>query len=166
MTALTETVTLSRVITSCGGTSMVTVRKLTLTMRSIGRNTRITPGPLAAGRTRPSLKITPRSYSGRILIELKRYSAIIRITITGIDRNCVWSIACLLILGYLRRLAKAPARQFAASPAETLIKDEIFALCLTQAGDWIDSLLSVLRASCRSLVKTLINDEIRATSLR
>src|SRR5262245_13035090 len=108
MTALTETVTLSRVITSCGGTSMVTVRKLTLTIRSIGRKTRITPGPLAAGNTRPSLKITPRSYSGRILIELHRYSTMIRNTITGIDRHCVWSIGCLLILGYFPRLAKGP----------------------------------------------------------
>ena len=38
------------------------------TIRSIGGNTRITPGPFGIPSTRPSLKITPRSYSARILM--------------------------------------------------------------------------------------------------
>ena len=71
-TALTFTDTLSRVITSCGGTSSTTVRRLTRTIRSMGANTRITPGPFGPTRSLPSLKITPRSYSGRILMELIR----------------------------------------------------------------------------------------------
>ena len=50
ITAFTFTDTLSRVITSCGGTSMVTVRRLTLTILSTNgiRSTR--PGP---SRRRP-----------------------------------------------------------------------------------------------------------------
>ena len=39
-------------------------------MRSNGAKTRISPGPLGSGSSRPSRKITPRSYSRRILIEL------------------------------------------------------------------------------------------------
>ena len=38
--------TLSRVITSCGGTSSTTVRRLTRTMRSMGQATMIEPGAL------------------------------------------------------------------------------------------------------------------------
>src|SRR5262245_54909456 len=61
-------------MTSCGGTSKATVRRLTRTMRSMGRNTRITPGPFGRGRSFPRRKMTPRSYSDRILTELIRYS--------------------------------------------------------------------------------------------
>ena len=51
MTALTLTETLSRVITSWGGTSMATVRRLTLTILSMNGISRTRPGPgaVAAG---------------------------------------------------------------------------------------------------------------------
>src|ERR1019366_5896497 len=74
ITALTFTVTLSRVTTSCDGTSRVSIRRETRTMRSMGANTRMMPGPFGCGSTRPSREITPRSYSRRILIEVSRYS--------------------------------------------------------------------------------------------
>ncbi len=51
---------------------MTIVRRLTLTIRSIGANTRMTPGPFGASSSLPSLNTTPRSYSLRILIELSR----------------------------------------------------------------------------------------------
>src|SRR5687768_9885652 len=73
-TAFTFTDTLSRVMTSCGGTSKTTVRRLTLIIRSIGANTRITPGPLGCGSSFPSRKTTPRSYSARIFTELITYN--------------------------------------------------------------------------------------------
>src|SRR4051812_47122805 len=47
-------------------------------MRSMGLNTRMTPGPLARSSSFPRRKTTPRSYSARILIELIRYSTTIR----------------------------------------------------------------------------------------
>ncbi len=50
-------------------------------MRSSGANTKIRPGPLASGSRRPRRKITPRSYSARILIELSRYIPKMIITI-------------------------------------------------------------------------------------
>ena len=65
---MTRTVTLSRVITSCGGTFSVTVRRSTLTIRSMSGISTISPGPFCA-ISRPSRKMTPRSYSRRILIE-------------------------------------------------------------------------------------------------
>src|SRR4026207_562642 len=74
MTAFTFTVTLSRVITSCAGTSRVSTRNETRTMRSMGAKTRMMPGPLGLGSTRPRRKITPRSYSARILMEDSRYT--------------------------------------------------------------------------------------------
>src|SRR5579884_1420640 len=61
MTAETLIVTLSRVITSCGGTGRVTIRRSTLIMRVTNGGTRKMPGPFAPCR-RPSTKITPRSY--------------------------------------------------------------------------------------------------------
>src|ERR671918_1084300 len=63
MTASTRTVTLSLVMMSCGGTFIVTVCRFTFTIRSIAGMIRNRPGPFAPGRTRPSRKITPRSYS-------------------------------------------------------------------------------------------------------
>src|SRR5947209_11291172 len=60
-TAVTLTVTLSRVITSCGGTVRVTIRKSTLIIRVTIGGTEKTPGPLAPCK-RPRMKITPRSY--------------------------------------------------------------------------------------------------------
>ena len=62
---MTRTVTLSFVITSCGGTVSVTVRRSTLTIRSTIGIRKISPGPFWAMR-RPRRKITPRSYSRRI----------------------------------------------------------------------------------------------------
>src|SRR5581483_10980142 len=68
MTAFTFTVTLSRVMHSWLGTSIVTVRRSIFTIRSmIGRMTN-RPGPRAP-TSRPSRKITPRSYSETIFTE-------------------------------------------------------------------------------------------------
>src|SRR6266850_3361729 len=67
MTAFTLTETLSRVITSCGGTSCTTVRSDTRTIRSIGNQISTRPGPLAVPSRRPSRNTTARSYSLRIL---------------------------------------------------------------------------------------------------
>ena len=57
-------------MTSCGGTSITTVRMLTRTIRSIGAKTSTTPGPLGCGSSLPSRNITPRSYSARMLIDI------------------------------------------------------------------------------------------------
>jgi len=51
------------VITSCGGTFNVTVRRSTFTMRSTDGNEDEQPGPFGSGKSLPSLKMTPRSYS-------------------------------------------------------------------------------------------------------
>src|SRR5271167_1508474 len=51
-------------------------------MRSIGLNTRIKPGPFALSSRRPRRKITPRSYSARILIEFSTYKTTITIGTT------------------------------------------------------------------------------------
>src|SRR5215210_323327 len=57
-------------MTSWGGTSMVTVLKSTLTILStIGIRIK-SPGPLGPPWTRPSLKMTPLSYSLTILMAL------------------------------------------------------------------------------------------------
>ena len=50
-------------ITSCGSTSMVTVLRSTLIILSTIGKSRKRPGPFALPCTRPSLKMTPRSYS-------------------------------------------------------------------------------------------------------
>src|SRR4030043_618430 len=65
-TAFTFTGTLSLVITSCGGTSMVTVLKSTLTILSTKGIIMIKPGPLVPLNL-PNLNITPLSYSLKIL---------------------------------------------------------------------------------------------------
>src|SRR5215210_521525 len=70
MTAVTRAGTLSRVIISWGGTSIVTVLRSILTILSTtGRRTK-SPGPLGPPCTLPSLKITPRSYSLTTLMAL------------------------------------------------------------------------------------------------
>src|SRR3989304_4475110 len=82
ITAFTLIDTLSRVMTSWGGTSMATVRRLTFTILSTNGIRRRRPGPrpsppgLKTDRAFfPSRKMTPRSYSRRILtIELKKKS--------------------------------------------------------------------------------------------
>src|SRR5215217_8303015 len=63
MTALTLAGTLSRVMTSWGGTSMVTVLRSILTILSTNGSSRNSPGPLGPPCTRPRRKMTPRSYS-------------------------------------------------------------------------------------------------------
>src|SRR5690242_12569912 len=74
MTAFTFTETLSLVITSCAGTSMVTVRNPTFTARSIMGMRMIRPGPRSPTRS-PSRNTTSRSYSRTTLIELTRISS-------------------------------------------------------------------------------------------
>src|SRR5260221_234860 len=60
MTAVTLIVTLSRVITSCGGTVSVTIRKSTFIMCEIKGGPRNSPGPFAP-INRPSTNITAHS---------------------------------------------------------------------------------------------------------
>ena len=48
---------------------------------SNGRKTRMMPGPFGVGSARPSRKITARSYSRRILMELRMYSTTMAMTI-------------------------------------------------------------------------------------
>jgi len=74
-TAFTLTGTLSRVITSWGGTSRVIVRRSTFTILSTMGMMRNSPGPFAPTR-RPRRKMTPRSYSRTTLIALIRNSTI------------------------------------------------------------------------------------------
>src|SRR5918998_1937451 len=57
-------------MTSWGGTSIVTVLRSTLTILSTNGSRTKSPGPFGPPWTRPSLKMTPRSYSVTILIAL------------------------------------------------------------------------------------------------
>src|SRR4028119_102215 len=57
-------------MTSCGGTSMVTVLKSILTILSTNGRRMNSPGPFGPPCTRPRRKITPRSYSLTTLIAL------------------------------------------------------------------------------------------------
>src|ERR1700730_16342084 len=66
MTALTLRLTLSRVITSCGGTSRVTVRRSIFTIRSSIGTIQLSPARFTSAK-RPRRKITPASYSWMIL---------------------------------------------------------------------------------------------------
>src|SRR5215210_683727 len=70
MTAVTRAGTLSRVIISWGGTSIVTVLRSILTILSTTGRRMKSPGPLGPPCTLPILKITPRSYSLTILMAL------------------------------------------------------------------------------------------------
>ncbi|MNL53472.1 hypothetical protein D3C87_1767220 [compost metagenome] len=65
MTAFTLTETLSREMTSWLGTSKTLMRWSTRTICWITGTIRIRPGPLTPVK-RPSVKMTPRSYSRRI----------------------------------------------------------------------------------------------------
>ena len=56
-------VTLSWVITACGGMSTTSTRSVTFTSRSKTGMRKITPGPFASGLTWPRRKNTDRSYS-------------------------------------------------------------------------------------------------------
>src|SRR5215216_568607 len=70
MTAVTRAGTLSRVMISWGGTSIVTVLRSILTILSTTGRRMKSPGPLGPRCTLPILKITPRSYSLTILMVL------------------------------------------------------------------------------------------------
>src|SRR5579862_1713740 len=61
------------------------MRSDTRTIRSMGLNTRITPGPLARDSTRPRRKITPRSYSARILMDESRYNTTMSTTTAVVE---------------------------------------------------------------------------------
>ena len=61
-TALTLTDTLSCEITSCGGTSITTVRRSTRTICWMAGTMMTSPGPFTRQK-RPSRNTTPRSYS-------------------------------------------------------------------------------------------------------
>ena len=73
-TAFTRTGTLSFVMTSCGGTFSVTVRRSTRTILSTIGMRRKRPGPFGGERRRPSRKITPRSYSRATRTDAERRS--------------------------------------------------------------------------------------------
>src|SRR5262249_40079954 len=72
--AFTFTETLSLVITSCAGTSMVTVRSPTLTARSRTGISSTSPGPRSPTRS-PSRNTTSRSYSRTTLMEFASTSS-------------------------------------------------------------------------------------------
>src|SRR5918997_2214501 len=69
-------------MTSCGGTSMVTVLKSILTILSTNGRRIKSPGPLGPPCTRPRRKITPRSYSLTILMALSMTETMNIATIT------------------------------------------------------------------------------------
>src|SRR5581483_1940188 len=96
-------VTLSRVITSCGGTVSVTMRKSTLLMREMNGGTRKRPGPFAPVK-RPNTKITPRSYCCTTRIA-ERARITSTSTTTPTTNNTSRFIASLLVAvttGYMR----------------------------------------------------------------
>src|ERR1700681_4369897 len=70
-TALTFTDTLSRVITSCFGTSSTMTRRSTLRICCTIGATRMRPGPLMPVK-RPRVNMTPRSYSFSTLTVVKK----------------------------------------------------------------------------------------------
>src|SRR5574340_48441 len=99
MTAFTLTVTLSLVMTSCGGTSIVTVRRLTRTSLSMKGMMTTTPGPfppMSPLANRPQRKITPRSYSRSTLNPIRTNTTATNRTANGLTRE---SISNLFLLG-------------------------------------------------------------------
>src|SRR5215217_3912236 len=82
MTAVTRAGTLSRVMISWGGTSIVTVLRSILTILSTTGRRMKSPGPFGPPSTLPSLKITPRSYSLTILMALNMTATTTIATIT------------------------------------------------------------------------------------
>ena len=68
---MTLTVTLSRVITSWGGTSCTTTRRSTFTICCTNGMRMMRPGPFTPVK-RPSVKTTPRSYSLKMRIAAER----------------------------------------------------------------------------------------------
>src|SRR5215210_3154165 len=82
MTAVTLAGTLSRVMISWGGTSMVTVLRSILTILSTTGRRMKSPGPFGPPWTLPILNITPRSYSLTTLMALSMTATINIATIT------------------------------------------------------------------------------------
>src|SRR6056297_2573514 len=105
MTALTLIGTVSLVITSCAGTSILIVRKLTFTIRSMIGIRIIRPGPFAP-TILPKRKITPLSYSLTILIAWDKIMTItIRIPRYRLDEVII-SILFLLFISFFDYYAK------------------------------------------------------------
>src|SRR5580658_4300852 len=92
-TALTLTDTLSREMTSCFGTLSTTVRSSSFFICWIAGKTSRTPGPLTPVN-RPSVNITPRSYSLRMRIELAINSS----NMTTMTGNEMFIFCSLLLL--------------------------------------------------------------------
>ena len=86
-TAFTLTETLSRVITSCFGTLSTMTRRSTLRICCTTGNTMTTPGPLMPVK-RPSVNITPRSYSLSTLMALNSSSRM-RTTTINSERHAI-----------------------------------------------------------------------------
>src|SRR5262249_47005317 len=57
------------------------------TMRSMGANTPMIPGPFSLGNKCPNRKITPRSYSARIFMELSKYNPMTMTTIAMNEKD-------------------------------------------------------------------------------
>src|ERR671921_1955096 len=94
MTALTRAGTLSRVMTSWGGTSMVTVLRSILTILSTNGSSRNSPGPLGPPCTRPRRKMTPRSYSFTTFTALYKNEATTTTTTTSAMNAKLTPTAC------------------------------------------------------------------------
>src|SRR5436309_2370746 len=117
MTAVTLIVTLSRVITSCGGTVRVTIRWSTLTIRVIIGGTQNTPGPFAPVRL-PRIKITPRSYCCTIRSPERKKKMTIRTTnATSVHSNGSMTslLLYLSISSHLIPLLKKTADEYRSS---------------------------------------------------
>src|SRR5712691_4218721 len=117
MTALTLTDTLSLVMTSCGGTSMVMVRRLTLTILSTSGIRRSSPGPVpsppgltTARACLPKRKMTARSYSRRIRTAFRMMKNAMMATGMSPSVQSYPSMSRLLRLGAVRGPAD-PERQ-------------------------------------------------------
>jgi hypothetical protein len=104
-TALTRTDTLSREITSCGGTSITVMRRSTRNMRWISGTSSTRPGPLVPVN-RPSVSTTPRSYSGNTLTEENSRNAA-STTSTPMNPNMSISLGNRI---FGDAIARAPAR--------------------------------------------------------
>src|SRR5258706_9974586 len=89
-TAFTFTDTLSREITSCGGTSNTTVRSSTFTICCTTGKITTSPGPFTFQK-RPSMNTTPRSYSRRMRND-ERNSIAMTTTIKPLDMNPLMSL--------------------------------------------------------------------------
>src|SRR5215212_9085793 len=94
MTVVTRAGTLSQVIISWGGISMVTVLRSILTILSTSGRRMKSPGPLGPPCTLPILKITPRSYSLTILIALSMTETTTIATITTTIAQIPTPTAC------------------------------------------------------------------------